>query len=82
MAGNIPLVGFHDLLSVFISGNRQKTKPSGKDDVLIRHLVDHMIKINKEVANWIEFAERLNGCDAYIATGSNNTARYFEYYFW
>ncbi len=81
MAGNIPLVGFHDLLSVFISGNRQRIKPSTRDEVLIRHLVEHMISVNKEVGDWIEFAERLNGCDAYIATGSNNSARYFEYYF-
>jgi hypothetical protein len=81
MAGNIPLVGFHDLLSVFISGHRQLIKPSVRDEVLMRHLADRLISMDAGVADWIGFAERLNGCDAYIATGSNNSARYFEYYF-
>jgi hypothetical protein len=81
MAGNIPLVGFHDLLCVFLSGHRQLIKPSGRDETLIRHLVDRLTIMDPEVAGWIGFAERLNGCDAYIATGSNNSARYFDYYF-
>ena len=81
MAGNIPLVGFHDLLCVFVSGHRQLIKPSGRDEVLIRHLVDRLTAMDAEVARWIGIAERLNGCDAYIATGSNNSARYFDYYF-
>ena len=81
MAGNIPLVGFHDLLCVFISGHRQLIKPSSRDEVLIRHIVDHLTVLDPEAAQWIGFAERLNGCDAYIATGSNNSARYFDYYF-
>lgn len=81
MAGNIPLVGFHDLLCVFISGHRQLIKPSSRDETLIRHLVDRLTALDPEAAQWIGFAERLNGCDAYIATGSNNSARYFDYYF-
>ena len=81
MAGNIPLVGFHDLLSVFVSGHRQLIKPSGRDEVLIRHLVERLVAMDAGVAEWIGFAERLNGCDVYIATGSNNSARYFDYYF-
>jgi hypothetical protein len=81
MAGNIPLVGFHDLLSVFVSGHRQMIKPSSRDEVLVRHLVDQLIEIDGTVADHIGFADRLNGCDAYIATGSNNSARYFDYYF-
>jgi hypothetical protein len=81
MAGNIPLVGFHDLLSVFVSGHRQLIKPSGRDETLIRHLVTRLTAMDPEVGQWIGFAERLNGCDAYIATGSNNSARYFDYYF-
>jgi hypothetical protein len=78
MAGNIPLVGFHDFLSIFISGHRQLIKPSGRDEVLIRHLVEWM---GGRVADSVGFADRLNGCDGYIATGSNNSARYFDYYF-
>ena len=81
MAGNIPLVGFHDLLSVFLSGHRQLIKPSGRDEVLVRHLVDWLTEKDARVGGFVSFAERLNGCDAYIATGSNNSARYFEYYF-
>lgn len=81
MAGNIPLVGFHDLLSVFIAGHRQTIKLSSKDDVLLKHLVNKLFEWQPSLLNYIVFAEMLKGCDAYIATGSNNTARYFEYYF-
>ncbi|HTI89802.1 MAG TPA: hypothetical protein VL727_04390 [Puia sp.] len=81
MAGNIPLVGFHDLLTIFISGHRQLIKTSTRDNTLIHHLVEWMITKDPEVAGYIAFAERLNGCDAYIATGSNNSGRYFDYYF-
>jgi hypothetical protein len=81
MAGNIPLVGFHDFLCGFISGHRQLIKPSGRDEALIRHLAEWLGAASPAAAERIGFAERLNGCDAYIATGSNNSARYFEYYF-
>ena len=81
MAGNIPLVGFHDFLCAFISGHRQVIKSSSKDDVLIKHVVEQLTSWNNEVADMITFQEILKGCDAYIATGSNNSARYFEYYF-
>ncbi len=81
MAGNIPLVGFHDFLSVFISGHRQTIKLSSKDDVLLGFLVKKMIEQDKTVERFISFAEILKGCDAYIATGSNNSSRYFEQYF-
>ncbi len=81
MAGNIPMVGFHDLLSVFISGHRAVIKPSSKDDVLIRHLIEQLVTWEPAVANHIRFAPMLKGCDAYIATGSNNSAGYFDYYF-
>ena len=81
MAGNIPLVGFHDLLCVFISGHKAIVKTSSKDDTLIRHLAENLIEWNNRVKDLILFEEMLKGCDAYIATGSNNSARYFEYYF-
>lgn len=81
MAGNIPAVGFHDLLCVFVSGHKALVKPSSKDDVLIRHLVAQMTGLDEQVQQYIRFAEQLKGCDAYIATGSSNTARYFDYYF-
>lgn len=81
MAGNIPLVGFHDFLSIFISGHRQLIKPSQRDEALIRHLAGWLTAASPAAAQRINFAERLNGCDAYIATGSNNSARYFDYYF-
>jgi len=81
MAGNIPMVGFHDLLCAWLSGHRQLIKTSSRDDVLIPHLVGVMKAWEPEVGDWIDFREQLKGCDAYIATGSNNTARYFEKYF-
>lgn len=81
MAGNIPLVGFHDFLCVFISGHKIKIKPSSKDDVLIKHLVEKLLEWNEEITDLVQFEEMLKGCDAYIATGSNNSSRYFDYYF-
>lgn len=81
MAGNIPLVGFHDWLTIFLSGHYQLVKPSSKDDVLIGYIFDYLHQTYPETAKYFCLAERLNGCNAYIATGSNNSARYFEYYF-
>lgn len=81
MAGNIPMVGFHDMLCIFITGHRQSIKLSSKDNILIKHLVSVMDKWNPEVGQYISFSENLKGCDAYIATGSNNSGRYFDYYF-
>jgi hypothetical protein len=81
MAGNIPLVGFHDFLAVFISGHNQTIKLSSKDDVLLKHIVQKLYSWDISIQNHISFAEMLKGCDAYIATGSNNSARYFEQYF-
>lgn len=82
MAGNIPAVGFHDLLCVLISGNRVRAKLSGDDNRLIPAIVDLLVAIEPGFSNTCEFTEeRLSGFDAVIATGSNNTSRYFEYYF-
>jgi len=82
MAGNIPLVGFHDFLSVLITGNKVLAKLSSNDTVLLPFLAKKLIEIEPGFAELIEFTEeRLSNFDAVIATGSNNTARYFEYYF-
>jgi hypothetical protein len=81
MAGNIPLVGFHDFLCVFISGHRQTIKLSSRDGILLPHLVQKLYDWEITVTKYVSFAEMLIGCDAYIATGSNNSARYFEQYF-
>ena len=81
MAGNIPLVGFHDLLCVFISGHKAHIKLSSKDDVLIKHLAGKMVEWDTGAGDRIRICERLNNCEAYIATGSTNSSRYFEYYF-
>ena len=81
MAGNIPLVGFHDFLAVFITGHKAVIKLSSKDDILIKHLADKIIERDEQAKSSIHFAEMLKGCDAYIATGSNNSSSYFEHYF-
>jgi len=81
MAGNIPLVGFHDWLCVFISGHIAHIKLSSKDTVLLPHLLDVLAQWEPTVKTHFRVAEQLKGCDAYIATGSDNSARYFEYYF-
>jgi len=80
-AGNIPLVGFHDFLSVLISGHIFVGKTSSKDDNLPRFLSEILINIEPQFTKYIFWEERLTNIDAVIATGSNNTARYFEYYF-
>ncbi len=84
MAGNIPLVGFHDWLCVFVAGHRAKVKLSDKDKRLLPLLVKKMGEWKKESWAYTEFVgegEPLKNFDAVIATGSNNTARYFEQYF-
>lgn len=81
MAGNIPMVGFHDFLSVFISGHYQTIKLSEKDNQLLKHLLLKMYEWDSKMKEYAQFASLLKGCDAYIATGSNNSARYFEQYF-
>lgn len=81
MAGNIPLVGFHDFLCSFISGHYTKIKLSSKDSVLLKHMIEKLISWNSSVSELVAIADNLKGCDAYIATGSNNTSRYFEAYF-
>ncbi len=82
LAGNIPLVGFHDFLSVLISGNNVLVKTSSKDDYLIKFLAKYLIALDNRFNEKITFVEgKLENFDTVIATGSNNTARYFEYYF-
>ena len=82
MAGNIPLVGLHDLICILISNNKALIKTSSKDDFLIKKVIRLLIKIEPKFNNLIEFTDKyLKDFDAIIATGSNNTGRYFESYF-
>ncbi len=81
MAGNIPLVGFHDLLCILLSGHQLVAKLSSSDSVLMKFIKDSLIEIDPAFSEKIFFEERLNNVDAVIATGSDNTSRYFEYYF-
>ncbi|RYY34250.1 MAG: acyl-CoA reductase [Sphingobacteriaceae bacterium] len=81
LAGNIPLVGFHDILSVLLSGNKALIKASSQDTRLIKYVLNQLVRIDDGFAGRFEFVERLKDFDAVIATGSDNTSRYFEYYF-
>lgn len=82
MAGNIPLAGFHDLLCVLITGNRLQAKLSTKDEPLVRAVADTLVSLEPAFKDFIQLTTgNLSGFDAVIATGSNNTSRYFEYYF-
>ncbi len=81
MAGNIPMVGFHDLLCVLISGHYAAIKPSSDDQFLTNTLVNWITEIEPRFKRNIEIREHLTNIDAVIATGSDNTSRYFEYYF-
>lgn len=82
LAGNIPLVGFHDFLCVLISGHNVLVKTSSNDQHLLPFLANYLITIEPKFKDRISFVEgKLENFDAIIATGSNNTSRYFEYYF-
>jgi hypothetical protein len=81
MAGNIPLVGFHDLLSTLIAGHTAVIKRSSKDQVLMDFIITSLIQINPAFEAQIMVQEQLKNCDAYIATGGNTAGNYFEYYF-
>lgn len=81
MAGNIPLVGFHDLLCVLLSGHFAAIKTSKDDTLLVKWLVDLLLDIEPRFKKSLELRDRLTEIDAVIATGSDNTARYFESYF-
>lgn len=82
LAGNIPLVGFHDFICVLLSGHQVMAKRSSNDQLLISFMANFLIDSQPELINKIHFIEgKLENFDAVIATGSNNTSRYFEYYF-
>jgi hypothetical protein len=82
MAGNIPLVGMHDLICVLLAGHKAFVKVSSKDKVLPNAIRDVLIHINPSLQEKITISdERFSNVDAVMATGSNNTARYFDYYF-
>lgn len=81
MAGNIPFVGFHDLLSTLIAGHTAVVKLSSKDTVGMEYIINTLIEIAPQWKEHIIVQSHLKDCDAYIATGSNNTSRYFEQYF-
>jgi hypothetical protein len=82
MAGNVPLAGFHDFMCVLLSGNRIIAKTSSKDSGLIVKIADILCTIEPRFTDMMDFTEGyLKNPDAVIATGSNNSSRYFEYYF-
>lgn len=82
MAGNLPLVGLHDLLCVLVTGHKAIVKLSSNDCVLLPYLITQMKTFAPEWTEAVTFTDdKVTEYDAVIATGSNNTARYFEYYF-
>ncbi|REJ80472.1 MAG: acyl-CoA reductase [Bacteroidetes bacterium] len=80
-AGNIPLAGFHDFLCVLMSGHSYQGKNSTTDRILLPFVANKLVELIPEIKNRITFSEKLSNFDAVIATGSNNSSRYFEYYF-
>lgn len=81
LAGNIPLVGLHDIICVLLSGNKALVKLSSKDTFMMKYIIFSLYKIDEAYKERIEIVERLTDHDAIIATGSNNSSRYFEHYF-
>lgn len=81
LAGNIPLVGWHDIMCCFVSGNKSMLKFSEKDNVLIPYLLEQMKEIDTRASDYFLVVDKLKDFDAVIATGSNNTSKYFEHYF-
>jgi hypothetical protein len=81
LAGNIPIVGFHDILCVLASGHKALIKLSSQDQKFIPYILNKLIEIEPAFQLQISYIDRLKDFDAVIATGSNNTSRYFDYYF-
>jgi Acyl-CoA reductase (LuxC) len=82
LAGNIPLVGFHDIISVFLTGHKSLIKLSDKDPYFVPFLIEQFAKLNVKIEHYFAISEsRMKDFDAVIATGSNNSARYFDAYF-
>ncbi len=81
MAGNIPIAGFHDLMCTVLSGHYAAAKLSSQDRVLMQYVTGILAEKLPGTKNPVSFPDRLSGIDAAIATGSNNSSRYFEYYF-
>ncbi|GMQ24254.1 acyl-CoA reductase [Algoriphagus sp. oki45] len=81
MAGNIPGVGFHDLICVLLAGHKASVKLSSGDSFFSKWLIDQLVSIEPAFSSQIQIEEMLKGKDAYIATGSDNSSRYFHYYF-
>jgi hypothetical protein len=83
MAGNIPLVGVHDLICCYLSGHKAVVKPSSQDHILLRLLIEKFSDIDRDIENKIHFVTRPEAAnlDAVIATGSDNTSRYFKFHF-
>jgi hypothetical protein len=81
MAGNIPLVGLHDIICVVVSGHKAIVKLSERDNLLIPFLLRKWSEFDPDINRKIELVDHLKGYDAVIATGSDNSSRYFEYYF-
>lgn len=80
-AGNIPLVGFHDFVAVYLSGHRAEIKLSGKDPYVFPAVLQILSEVDPQIGERFRFVEKLQNFDAVIATGSNNTNRYFRKYF-
>lgn len=80
-AGNIPVVGFHDLLCIYVSGHQAHIKLSDKDAHLMPAIFTKLKELDSDVEERIQFVDKLNDIEALIATGSDNSKRYFEYYF-
>ncbi len=81
LAGNIPMVGFHDVLCCLITHQKMSIKLSEKDKVLIPYILKLLVEIDPEYKNLIEYVDKISRTSKIIATGSDNTSRYFEYYF-
>lgn len=81
LAGNIPAVGFHDVMTTFVAGHQAMIKYSEKDQYLIPYMIAYLMKEDERCANYFLPVPMLKGFDAVIATGSNNSALYFEQYF-
>ena len=81
LAGNLPLVGFHDIMTVLLAGFVAKIKVSSDDAGLTKYILDKLLSIDPDFKDKVLFVEKLENYDLVIATGSNNSARYFEYYF-
>ncbi len=77
-AGNVPLVGFHDVMTALLCGHIAWVRASHQDRVLLEWVLQQWVELLPALAQRIAFVQAMERVDFLLATGSNNTARHLH----